>query len=242
MDFPAPLLLFAAGAAVVGVLAYFSHLAERGRTQELSAVAARLGWRFAPDRDTTLLAVGPPFEVFHRGHSRYAHNTMHGSLTLLGAPCRALLGDYHYKTTSGAGKNRSTKTHRLSYLLVDSPRLEGLGLGLRPEGVFDKLSAAFGFDDIDFESAEFSRRFHVKSPDKRLAYDVFHPPMMEWLLETPGLTLQVAHGACLVWDGNRRWEPAEFHRALDWTQRFFDLWPEHVVASLPAGRVAQGGG
>ena len=46
---------------------------------------------------------------------------------------------------------RTTRTHRFSYLIVHLP-FSGLpDLLIRPEGVFDKMAGAFGFDDIDFE-------------------------------------------------------------------------------------------
>ena len=49
------------------------------------------------------------------------------------------------------------------------------------EGLFDKLAGFVGFADINFESEEFSKRFHVKSDDKQFAYALIHPQMMEWL-------------------------------------------------------------
>ena len=65
---------------------------------------------------------------------------------------------------------------------------------IRPEGFFDKVAGAFGFDDIDFESEEFSRAFFVKSSDKRFAYDVLHPRMLELLMAERN-----AAGATNVW-------------------------------------------
>ena len=40
----------------------------------------------------------------------------------------------------------------------------------------------FGYQDIKFESAEFSKTFCVRSPDKKFAYDVCNAKMMEYLL------------------------------------------------------------
>ena len=59
------------------------------------------------------------------------------------------------------------------------------------EGLFSKLAQAVGYDDIDFESAEFSRKFCVRSKDKRFAYDVCHPRLMEYLLANHDLTLEI---------------------------------------------------
>ena len=92
------------------------------------------------------------------------------------------MGDYHYQTTSSNGKQTTTHHHYFSYCLIELPYASLPDLRIRREGIFDSLAGAFGFDDIDFESAEFSKRFHVKSSDKRFAYDVVHPAMMEFLL------------------------------------------------------------
>ena len=40
---------------------------------------------------------------------------------------------------------------------------------VRPEHVFDRLASFLGFDDIDFESVEFSKRFMVKFADRKFA-------------------------------------------------------------------------
>ncbi len=105
---------------------------------------------------------------------------------------------------------------------------------IRREGLFDKLAGAFGFDDIDFESVEFSRRFHVKSPDKRFAYDVIHARMMEFLLAGEAAAIDIECGRCCVSDGRKRWDPQQFEDTLTWIRQFFDLWPEHLTARLEA--------
>ena len=39
--------------------------------------------------------------------------------------------------------------------------------------------------EIEFESTEFSKEFHVKSPDRRWAFDVLSQATMEFLLALP---------------------------------------------------------
>jgi hypothetical protein len=50
---------------------------------------------------------------------------------------------------------------------------------------------AFGYDDIDFESHEFSRKFCVRSKDKKFAYDVCHARMIEYLLANDDLNIEI---------------------------------------------------
>ena len=64
-----------------------------------------------------------------------------------------------------SGKSTQTHTYRFSYLIAHVPFAGVPALLNRREGMFDKIAGAFGFDDIDYESAEFSRRFQVKSAD-----------------------------------------------------------------------------
>ena len=161
------------GVALIATLGYLAWLAEKKRREEMVALAQELGLRFDPGIDHDHDDEYAQFEIFRRGHSRVARNTLHGSIQLFDQDCSLDAGDFRYKVTSGSGKNRRTTTHRFSYLIVHPP-WDTPPLLIRPEGIFDKVAGAFGFDDIDFESVEFSKRFYVKSTDKRFAYDVLH--------------------------------------------------------------------
>jgi hypothetical protein len=229
------ILVVVAVIAIAIVGAYLAHLAAKKRREALAALAAELGWEFDAGHDAFHDEQYSHFEIFRRGHSRAAYNTLTGRLQIDDRTYPARMGDFTYKVTSGSGKSRRTTTYRFSYLIVHTPFPALPDLLIRREGVFDKIAGAFGFDDIDFESAEFSRRFHVKSPDKRFAYDVCHPRMMEFLLQTSPPAVDIERGRCCVSDGSRCWEPMHFKSMLGWAQRFFDHWPEHVTAQLSKG-------
>lgn len=216
---------------LVAVGAYLHWRAEQARRLELQQIADRLGFRFAPGDDPDHDDRYAQFEIFRRGHSRVAKNTMTGTLQLLDHPCRVCCGDFRYRVTRQHGKSRSTSTYRFSYLIVHLP-WRTPPLLVRPEGIFDKLAGAFGFDDIDFESVEFSRRFHVKSDDKRFAYDVLHPRAMEFLLARRPPMLDLEDGALCLGDGARRWTPGQFEEQLEFVRAFFALWPRHLAADL----------
>lgn len=231
------ILIFVVFGLLIGAGIYYSHMQAQKRRAELLALAEQLGWRFDPNDDHGHDSRFSQFAIFCNGHSQRAYNTLYGTLTLAGFSVDAQMGDFQYKQTSGSGKNRSTTTYTLSYLIAGSPFPAAPDLLIRPEGVFDKVSAFFGFDDIDFESAEFSRAFHVSSSDKRFAYAVVHPRMMEFLLATRGPTLAHAQRYCCVHDGNRVWTPEEFRARLGWLEGFFEQWPGHVTdqyAQAPA--------
>jgi hypothetical protein len=151
------------------------------RRKELLAWAQGKGLQFTFDKYYDLEDRFPAFSCLDQGSNRYAYNVISG--TLAG---RKFLGfDYHY--TTGSGKNRHD--HHFSAIILQSSILLK-PLFIRPENFLDKVTEFAGFNDIDFESAEFSRKFYVKSPDKRWAYDVIHPQMMEFLLASPVFTIQ----------------------------------------------------
>ena len=103
---------------------------------------------------------------------------------------------------------------------------------IRGEGLFDKLRGALGFDDIDFESEEFSRRFYVVSTDKKFAYDVVHPRMMEWLMAKEVPLIDIERGRCCLVNDRGRWKPDEFKRWLRRVDEFFRLWPDYLLSRL----------
>jgi hypothetical protein len=227
-------LLFAALAIVGG---YYSYLAQQKRITELSQLAATKGWRFDVAKDYSHDERYGHFSSFSSGDNGYAYNTITGAMHVGEGLWPVQLGDFHYETTSTSsdGKgNTTTKTdhHYLSYLIIETPHLGTPGLFIRREGFFDKIAGFLGFDDIDFESAEFSDRFIVKSSDKRFAYDVIHPRMMEYLLDVEPPTIDLQRGQCCLSLGEKCWSPAEFEATLAWAAAFFEHWPRHVTSPL----------
>lgn len=224
-------LLFIAFLAVGITLAVYGWRAAQKRREELRALARELGLRFSPEHDGRHDDRYPQFDVFQRGHSRYAYDTLRGDVELFGQRCRLIAGDYHYETDDSDKK--STTTHTFSFLIVHPP-WRTPRLLVRPEGLLDKLAGLVGFEDIDFESAEFSKRFFVKATDKRFAYDVLHPRMMEFLLAERPPMFELEDGALCLSDGSSHWRVDTLRARLAFVQRFAALWPRHLVQDLAA--------
>lgn len=223
------LLILAIFAAIYG-----SKQAQK-RRDALAALAGKLGWRFDPSNHLGHDEQFGQFRIFRRGHGRRAYNTLTGQVQIAGRSYDGRMGDFLYKVTRSTGKSTSTRTYRFSYLLLRPPFPVPADLHIRPEGLFDKLAGAMGFDDIDFESDEFSRRYHVKSADKRFAYDVIHPRMIEFLLASSGFIIELERGWCCLSDGRTRWEPGAFEQNLAWLGRFFEHWPDFLLEQLEGG-------
>ncbi len=205
-------------AGILALVIYAPKAAEK-RRKMLAAWAAGHGLTFDKERDKSFDSRFDQLECVNEGHSRYAYNIMRGDWGEL--PIVAF--DYHYAT--GHGKNRTD--HRFSAVIIQSP-FPLKPLRVRPEGFFDKIGAFFGFDDIDFESAEFSHKFHVKAADKRWAYDVIHQRMMVYLMTTPDLSLQFDERNIVVWDSSV-FDPDDFEAAAVHVRNVIDLIPEYVV-------------
>ena len=183
----------------VGLLIY-GIVAAAKRRKELQQWAQSHGLMYSQGKDRSFDNRYSFFKCLQHGRSRYAHNIITGQWGGLEVTCF----DYHYKT--GSGKNEST--HTFSGTILRSPIMLK-PLRLRREGIFDKIGEFFGVDDIDFESAEFSRKFYVSSPDKKWAYDVIHQRMMEYLLSAPPLNLAFGPIEVMAWDG-RDWKPVSY--------------------------------
>lgn len=227
-----PVLLFIVFGVLIVVMGIYSYQQQQRRLSALITMAQELGWQFSAEYDYSHDRYFTQFEVFRRGESRYAYNTMRGSITTGGRACPAQMGDFHYKQTSGTGKDRREHTYRFSYLIVELPYGVTPNLMIRPQGVFDSLASAFGFPDINFESAQFNKRFHVSSANRRFAYDVLHPRMIEFLMTSGKPIIDIECGQCCITDSHQLWSASQFSDCVAWTGRFFELWPKHVVTSL----------
>ncbi len=169
---------------VVGVLGYLS---AKKRREAMMALAARLGLRFDPGKDWDPARRYGFLDKLRAGSNRYAFNTLSGAYQ----GHDVALFDYHYETHSSDSKgHQQTHHHYFSCFLMHLPAsFPELVIGR--EGFLSKIAQAVGYDDIDFESHEFSRRFCVRSRDKKFAYDVCHARTMEYLLANDDLTIEI---------------------------------------------------
>jgi hypothetical protein len=230
-------LLVPLGIAAVIAIAVASHRAAVARREAFRALAERLGLRFDGGSDARFDDRHPQFECFRRGHSRRAFNLLSGPLPGgTDAAFGCVAGEYEFKETQGSGKYRRTVTYRFGFVVVETPWRAMPDLIVRREGIMDRIAGVMGFGDIDFESAEFSRRFHVKTPDRRFAYDLIDPRMMEFLLvgEPPSIDIG-GHAVCLWFGQNARLDPAGIEALLRWAREFIDRWPRVLVSRLDEG-------
>ncbi len=230
MEFPQVLLVVGV-IALFALFAYASWRARQQRKKDLAALAARLGLRWSEGDHA---GVGPRFEPLfddlRTGSNRYAYNVIAGR----NGAHEIWMFDHHHETYSTNSKgHRQTHHHHRSFVALGHDVDLG-AVDLRPEGLFDKVKAAFGFDDIDFESGEFSSRFHVKSSDRKLAYEIFHPQMIEYLLPLRDLRLTTAGSHLLLRRGGVL-KPLQFEQTLRDGVGFLERLPRYLRKDRGAG-------
>lgn len=219
--------LFVGFAVLVIFGIWYSHVQARKRREAMAAWARSMNARFDPSRDHAMDSRYREFGCLHKGNDRYAFNIVHGWRGE-----RVMLAfDYHYETESRDSKGRRTTTdHYFSAVVIDS-KLPLRPLVIRPEGFFDKIGEFFGFDDIDFELNEFSRKFYVKAPDRKWAFDVIHQETMEFLLGMPKFTLEFYRGDIIAHNGSR-FSIEEFNQAIAVIEGVLDRLPDYLLREM----------
>ena len=222
-----PGLFFVGVAVLIVIILVFNIIQGQKRRKELMAWAASNGFSFSPEKDAGMDERFPGFACLRKGSRRYACNCMRGRYH----ERRCTGFDYHYETYSTDSKgHRQTHHHNFSAMIIDSGyRLKPLSI--RSEGLFDKLTEFIGFDDIDFESAEFSREFYVKAPDKRWAYDVIQQSTMELLLASPRFSLELQDRYCIAYRSSR-FSVQDFQAALEVIEGIITRLPVSLVKEI----------
>ena len=219
-------VLFIAGfVALIVVAAVFGHLAAKKRREAMLSLAARLGLRFDPGKDRDIARQYKFLDKLRVGDNRYAFNILSGKYQ----SHDVMAFDYHYETHSTDSKgNRETQHHYFSFFLLQLP-VSFPELVIAREGFFSKVAQAFGYDDIDFESHEFSRKFCVRSPNKKFAYDVCNARMIEYLLANDDLTIEIENRALAVSFGSRM-SPEQIERNLNRLIAVRSLMPDYLFS------------
>jgi hypothetical protein len=211
---------------VIGIIAFIivaavlGHLAAQKRRAAMMALAARLGLHFDPSKQRTVARRYEFIDRMRAGRDRYAFNILSGTYQ----DHNIIAFDYHYKT--GSGKN--THHHYLSFFIVHLP-ISVPELTIGSEGFFSKIAQAVGYDDIDFESHEFSRKFCVRSRNKKFAYDICHAQMIEYLLANPDLTIEMELNALAI-SFTRRLKPEQIEPNLQRLIAIRTLMPDYLFA------------
>jgi hypothetical protein len=206
--------------AIIVVLAVIGYISARKRREAMAALATKLGMSFAPNKNWDMARRYSFLDKLRVGSNRYSFNILSGSYQ----GYDVTIFDYHYRTGSG----KSAQDHYISFFILHLP-VSFPELVIGPEGIFSKMAQALGYDDIDFESYEFSRKFCVRSRDKKFAYDVCNARMIEYLLSNTDLTIEIEGGALAI-SFNSQLSPEQIEPNLNRLITVRSILPEYLFS------------
>jgi hypothetical protein len=211
VEFLIPVVAVAGVLALIGGIIAVSSRMEQQRTEALAAASQTMGFAFEPDGDLEVLKGFGDLPLYGRGHSKKVKNVMTGQA-----------GDrdvklFDYKYTTGGGKD----SHTWSQTVALFPKAgEGLpDLLLAPEYVFHKIGAAFGYQDIDFDtSPDFSSHYLLRGPDEMAIRSAFSADALNFFGQQRGWHVEVASGNVGVYRSGKRCKPDDLRTFLEGTQ------------------------
>jgi hypothetical protein len=200
------------------LIGYFAWQAEKRRREEFGIWAAANGWRYRHQRDRTIRQRYGFLNRLQVGHSRMGYNLLSGEWKGYEAAA------FTFRYTTGSGKHQQTHHIGVALIHIERPFPE---LRVHPENILSRFGQSLGFDDIDFESLEFSRAFTVRSNDRKLAYDFCHSGMMEFLLQHRNTAMEL-EGDTLALFRSRQLSAADLEPMLNHLVGIRSLMPEYL--------------
>jgi hypothetical protein len=190
---------------------------EQERTRQLVSVAGLLGWQFSEAADLSWIPNLDKFALFSEGHSKQIKNAIYGQIDGV----KAAVFDYFYVV--GSGKNRTIFNQSVAYF---EPTNLNLPLfSLRPEHLFHKIIAAFGFQDIDFGNRpDFYSKYLLRGPDELAVRSIFTEALLGFYEMNEGTSTDGGGNQLFVFRQNQRLAPHETQGFLNWAlqlQRLF---------------------
>ncbi|MBW7866325.1 MAG: hypothetical protein H3C30_18140 [Candidatus Hydrogenedentes bacterium] len=174
-------LLFIASVITLAVslFLYYQNLRRRAFIE----VAAKLGLQFSH------LSYGLPKRLgllyqLRRGSNRYAQNIMSGR-TKGG---QVFVFDYHYCTG-----DKFNKAHHHNSIVMLRHGLRVPEVRIYPPPFMEQLGRMAGYDKVEHQTGDeaFDKAFTVLASDPALAAEVLQPPMREYLLRHPAMSVEV---------------------------------------------------
>ena len=202
------ILFVMAIAGFMGFLFYREYLAEKQRTAELQQVAGELGFDFVPEGQDSLHRDLARFPLFSLGRSDQLKNLLRGRTSDL----EVAIFDFRY--VIGSGKNRQTFRQTVIAFQFQEPRLPTFSL--RPENLWHKVGAWFGYQDFDFENHPgFSGSYLLRGDSEDAVRRLFADPVLDWFEQHPGLSVEAGGQRLLFYRSNDRVVPAKVRELME---------------------------
>jgi len=174
-------------------MSFFKKKKEKLRSQSMEAEARRLSLGFYVDDPFDIPNTYYYMNKLGVGDRRRAFNILNGSYK----GQNILFFDYEL-FEERPDENTYQQLHKIFSVAIVELSGDFPELVVRPEARHDKAIQAFGFEDIDFDNYEFSRKFMVKCKSQKFAYDVFHTRMMEIFLEFEKVSVNISRNTMMI--------------------------------------------
>lgn len=182
---------------------------QKKRTEAMKAVASDLGLEFSMATDDALLNKLQSISLFSPGKYHKMKNVM----TSRKDSMNLAIFDYSYVDDRG---DRSHHAH--SALVIESDLLRLPVFALHPEGLAERVLAALGNQDIDFDDhPKFSKSFVLEGEDEEAIRSVFDDEVIEALEALP-VAMKIAvvgMPGMLVYLTGGRQKPAKIGKFMD---------------------------
>ena len=217
--------------AVVGFLVWLSAKRAEQRRQALAQLAASRGLAFHREDPIGVPGTFAQFELFQRGDSNYASNVIRGAVEGHNyCACDFQYTTVTYSTDSKGHTQRHEHTTYCSAALVEL-NYPVPAIWMRPENFLDKAAHLVGCHDLEFESAEFNREFHVKAENREIAFDIINAQTMQRLMASPFRHIEFNGAAVLIFD-EQTWTPEAFVVVLDLARSLAEGLPNYLFDKL----------
>ena len=214
-----PLLMFFAAAVIIILVLIQSAKIKKIRIDAIIDYCFRNNLQYSQDDNLSVVNRYYFSKLMGQGHDKHAENLVYGKIKNRDF----IFFDYKYQT--GSGKNE--QSFEFGVVCVEMSVMFS-DLYIRAENVLDKIAGAIGFDDINFEFEEFNRAFHVKSSDKKFAYDIINSAAMQMLLENREWIIEFNSNNILFYK-SRIFTVEDYERISSFANKFIDIIPEYIM-------------
>lgn len=180
-----PFLPIILGGLGVVIAIWLTRRYEKKRTEGLSKVAEELGLTFLPEGQHKLFTRLQSLPVFNKGRNRKMSNLMTAETE------ETSLAIFDYQYTTGGGKHQQTHKCTMASMEKDAMRLPHFNV--RPEGFFDRVGSAIGFQDINFDDhPKFSKAFVLQGENEEAIRAFFTTEMLDLFASKPDAMIEAA--------------------------------------------------
>lgn len=190
---------------------------EKKRTEKFHHISQELGLLFLEKGDPSLQGRLKRFYLFSQGRSKKIRNLL-----------RVETGDlemamFDYRFSVGSGQN--SRTERQSVVYIRSSTLQLPQFALRPEGMFHKIGAAFGYQDIDFEEyPEFSKAYLLRGRAEREIRSLFDDRLLKFLENEKKISVEGEQDQLIYYRRRKRLQPEDVKEFMQEGYRIFSAF------------------